>query len=205
MGIEFLRGRVAEVTTEKGGLVVVGEDIDTGKLLRIRTDLVVLAVGQEAAEGTENLSTTFHIPLDTDGFLREYNPAFDMLRRKGIAVAGCAAGPKGIRYSVEEAKAAAAALNELLRSGEVPVPDVRAEVDEGRCSGCRQCETLCPAGAISMKRLADHRRNTRRWVATVAPSQCASCGACAMACPSKAILLSNYKMKQLLAQIEALT
>ena len=205
MGIEFLRGRVAEVTTEKGGLVVVGEDIDTGKLLRIRSDLVVLAVGQQAAEGTEELSTRFHIPLDTDGFLREYNPAFDMLRRKGIAVAGCAAGPKGIRYSVEEAKAAAAALNELMRSGEVPVPDVLADVDEARCSGCRQCEKLCPAGAISMKRLADYKRNTRRWVATVSPSQCASCGACAMACPSKAILLSNHKMKQLLAQIEALT
>jgi heterodisulfide reductase subunit A len=205
VGIQFLRGRVAEVTTEKGELVVVGEDIDTGKLLRIRSDLVVLAVGQEAAEGTEQLSTLFHIPLDTDGFLREYNPAFDMLRRKGIAVAGCAAGPKGIRYSVQDAKAAAAALNELMRSGEVTVPAVKAEVDEARCSGCRQCEKLCPAGAISMRQLADFRRGTRRWVAYVTPSQCASCGACAMGCPSKAILLSNYKMKQLLAQIEALT
>ena len=205
MGIEFVRGRVAEVLCEKDGMVVVGEDIDSGKLLKIRSDLVVLAVGQEAAEGTDRLSTIFHIPLDTDGFLREYNPAFDMLRRKGIAVAGCAAGPKGIRYSVQDARAAAAALNEIMRSGEVAVPDVKAEVDEARCSGCRQCETLCPAGAISMRQLPDFRRMTRRWVAYVTPSQCASCGACAMACPSKAILLSNYKMKQLMAQIEALT
>lgn len=205
MGIQFLRGRVAEVTSERGSMVVVGEDIDTGKLLRIRSDLVVLAVGQEASEGTEKLSQTFHIPLDTDGFMREYNPAFDMLRRKGIAVVGCAAGPKGIRYSVQDAKAAAASLNELMRSGEVAVPDVKAEVDEDRCSGCRQCESLCPAGAISMRQLADYRRGTKRWVAYVTPSQCASCGACAMACPSKAILLSNYKMKQLLAQIDALT
>jgi heterodisulfide reductase subunit A-like polyferredoxin len=56
-----------------------------------------------------------------------------------------------------------------------------------------------------MRQLPDFRRMTRRWVAYVTPSQCASCGACAMACPSKAILLSNYKMKQLMAQIEALT
>jgi heterodisulfide reductase subunit A len=196
---------VAEVTMGKDGLVVVGEDIDTGKLLRIGSDLVVLAAGQEAAFGTEELSRVFRIPLDTDGFFKEYNPAFDMLHRKGIAVVGCAAGPRGIRYSVQDAKAAAAVLNELMRSGEVPLPDVKAEVDEARCSGCRQCEKLCPAGAIVMKQLVDHRKGTRRWVAYVNPSQCASCGACAMACPSKAILLSNYKMKQLLAQIEALT
>jgi len=205
MGIHFLRGRVAEVTMGKDGLVVVGEDIDTGKLLRIGSDLVVLAAGQEAALGTEELSRVFRIPLDTDGFFKEYNPAFDMLHRKGIAVVGCAAGPRGIRYSVQDAKAAAAVLNELMRSGEVPLPDVKAEVDEARCSGCRQCESLCPAGAIVMKQLVDHRKGTKRWVAYVNPSQCASCGACAMACPSKAILLSNYKMKQLLAQIEALT
>ena len=56
-----------------------------------------------------------------------------------------------------------------------------------------------------MKQLADFRRGTKRWVAYVNPSQCVACGACAMSCPSKAILLSNHKMKQLLAQIEALT
>jgi heterodisulfide reductase subunit A-like polyferredoxin len=56
-----------------------------------------------------------------------------------------------------------------------------------------------------MKKAADHRRGATRWVAYVNPSQCVACGACAMTCPSKAILLSNYKMKQLMAQIEALT
>ena len=205
MGIHFLRGRVSEVIAGKDGLVVVGEDIDTGKLLRIQSDLVVLAVGQEASAGTEQLSQTFRIPLDSDGFFKEYNPAFDMLHRKGVAVVGCAAGPRGIRYSVQDAKAAAAALNQLLRSGEVPVEAVRAEVSEDRCSGCKQCESVCPAGAIVMKKAADHKRGSSRWVAYVNPSQCVACGACAMTCPSKAILLSNNKMKQLMAQIEALT
>jgi heterodisulfide reductase subunit A len=205
MGIHFLRGRVSEVIAGKDGLVVVGEDIDTGKLLQIRSDLVVLAVGQEASTGTEQFSQTFRIPLDSDGFFKEYNPAFDMLHRKGIAVVGCAAGPRGIRYSVQDAKAAATTLNTLMRSGEVPVPAERAEVDDQRCSGCKQCESVCPAGAIIMKKAADHKRGSSRWVAYVNPSQCVSCGACAMTCPSKAILLSNHKMKQLLAQIEALT
>jgi len=205
MGIHFLRGRVSEVIAGKDGLVVVGEDIDTGKLLQIRSDLVVLAVGQEASTGTEQFSQTFRIPLDSDGFFKEYNPAFDMLHRKGIAVVGCAAGPRGIRYSVQDAKAAATTLNTLMRSGEVPVPAERAEVDDQRCSGCKQCESVCPAGAIVMKKVSDHKRGSSRWVAYVNPSQCVACGACAMTCPSKAILLSNYKMKQLLAQIEALT
>jgi len=205
MGIQFVRGRVAEVAKEKAGITVVGEDIDTGKLLRIKSDLVVLAVGQEAAEGTEKLSGLFRIPLDTDGFFREYNPAFDMMKRKGISIIGCAAGPKGIRYSVQDAKAAAASLNEFLKSGEVPVQPIRAQVDEGRCSGCRQCESLCPAGAIVMKRVHDKKSDTTRWVAFVNPSQCVSCGACAMACPSKSITLSHYKLNQLLSQLDALT
>jgi len=205
MGIHFLRGRVSEVAADRDGLVVVGEDIDTGKLLRIRSDLVVLSTGQEAAPGTEALSQVLRVPLDGDGFFRELNPAFDLLERKGIIAVGCAAGPRGIRYSVQDAKAAAATLNGLMRSGEVPVPAERAEADEQRCSGCRQCESVCPAGAIVMKKVADRRRGATRWVAHVNPSQCVSCGACAMACPSKAILLSNHKMKQLWAQIEALT
>ena len=205
LGIQFLRGRVAEVTGEKDGIVVVGEDMDTGKLLRIRSDLVVLAIGQEAADDTVRFSGLFRIPLDTDGFFREYNPAFDMMKRKGISVIGCAAGPKGIRYSVQDAKAAAASLNEYLKSGEVPVQPIRAQVDEVRCSGCRQCETLCPAGAIVMKKVHDKKSDTWRWVAFVNPSQCVSCGACAMACPSKSITLSHYKLNQLLAQLESIT
>ncbi|MEM4728668.1 MAG: CoB--CoM heterodisulfide reductase iron-sulfur subunit A family protein [Thermoplasmata archaeon] len=204
MGIEFVRGKVAEVKKSGGGLVVVAEDIDTGRLLRIRTDLVVLSVGQEASDGTDELSRLLRIPLDRDGFLREYNPAFDMLKRKGVAVVGCAAGPRGIRYSVEDARAAAAALGELLAAGEIEAEAVRAEVDESRCSGCRQCEALCPMGAITTKPRVDHKRGVKRVVASVSPAQCSACGACATACPSKAIAVRNHKLRQLMDQIEAL-
>ncbi|MGQ9582223.1 MAG: CoB--CoM heterodisulfide reductase iron-sulfur subunit A family protein [Thermoplasmatota archaeon] len=202
MGVEFVRGRVAEVRRTGGGLVVVAEDIDTGRLLRIRSDLVVLSVGQEASEGTEELSRVLRVPLDRDGFLREYNASFDMLNRRGVAVVGCAAGPRGIRYSVEDARAAAAALSALLAPGEVPASAVRAEVDEGRCSGCRQCEALCPTGAISMRPVQDRRRGTKRWVARVSPQQCSACGACAVACPSKAVSVRGHRPRQLMEQIE---
>ncbi len=202
MGVEFVRGRVAEVRRSGGGLVVVAEDIDTGRPLRIPSELVVLSVGQEASEGTEELSRLLRVPLDRDGFLREYNPSFDMLMRRGVAVVGCAAGPKGIRYSVEDARAAAASLTPLLSPGEALASAIRADVDELRCSGCRQCELLCPTGAISMKQLADHRRQEKRWVAGVSPQQCSACGACSVACPSKAISVRGQRMRQLMEQIE---
>ncbi len=112
IGVRFIRGRVASVHKETGNLLVSTENIDTGEVMEIKSDLVVLAVGQEPHKGTDKIASSLGLTLQTNGFVSGNGI-------KGIAVAGCALGPRGIRYSVEDAKRAALEIADFLDGGEV--------------------------------------------------------------------------------------
>ncbi|UCE75272.1 MAG: CoB--CoM heterodisulfide reductase iron-sulfur subunit A family protein, partial [Methanomassiliicoccales archaeon] len=106
-GVHFLRGRVAQVQKENKDLVVRLENIDTEELTKIKSDLVVLAVGQEPHQGSDKIAKGLGLKLQQNGFIKCNGT-------KGIAVAGCALGPRGIRYSVEDAKRAALEIIDFL-------------------------------------------------------------------------------------------
>ncbi len=61
------------------------------------------------------------------------------------------------------------------RGRAVPLPSA---VDEELCSGCTQCATDCPYGAITMVA----RAGSRPALALVDPELCVSCGICAASC-----------------------
>lgn len=199
-GINFVRGRVSEVVEDKGKIFVRAADTDSDTLLNIESDLVVLSVGQEPADGSDKLAKMLHIQTDIDKFMKDINPMFPSEFRRGIYVAGTAQGPKGIRYSIEDAKAAAASAIELMKKGRTKFPRIVAFVDEQRCRGCGRCEKACEYEAIQI--VQDPK--TKALVSKIDEIRCEGCGQCAVACCNKAITVNGYRLEQVEATIRAI-
>jgi heterodisulfide reductase subunit A len=199
-GINFVRGRISEIVEDKGKIYVRAADTDSDTLLNIDSDLVVLAVGQEPANGSDKLAKMLHIQTDIDKFMKDINPMFPSEFRRGIYVAGTAQGPKGIRYSIEDAKAAASSAIELMKKGKTKFPRIVAFVDEGRCRGCGKCEKTCEYGAITI--IQDSK--TGALLSKIDEIRCEGCGACAVVCCNKAIYVNNFQADQVEAMIRAI-
>jgi heterodisulfide reductase subunit A len=117
MGVQFVRGRVAEVTRDPkdGQLYIRYENVELSEVFEQPTDLVVLAVGQEAHDGMDKLAEMLKLPLGENGFLDDTIP-LDITEERGIAIAGAAQGPKGIRYSVKDGLRAASEVLRFLKN-----------------------------------------------------------------------------------------
>ncbi len=200
-GINFVRGRVSEVVEDKSKTFVRASDTDSDTLLNIDSDLVVLAVGQEPADGSETLAKMLHIQTDVDKFMKDINPMFPSEFRRGIYVAGTAQGPRGIRYSIEDAKAAALSAIELMKKGSIKFPRIVAFVDEQRCRGCGRCEKICEYEAITVAK--DPKSGVL--VSKIDEIRCEGCGACAVACCNKAITVNNFRPEQVEAMVRAIS
>lgn len=199
-GINFVRGRLSEIVEDKGKIFVRASDTDSDALLNIDSDLVVLSVGQEPADGSEKIAKMLHIQTDIDKFMKDINPMFPSEFRRGIYVAGTAQGPKGIRYSIEDAKATAASAVELMKRGKTKFPRIVAFVDEERCRGCGRCEKACEYEAIEVVK----NPKTGALMSKIDEVRCEGCGACAVACCNKAITVNNFKIEQVEAMIRAM-
>ena len=198
MGIQFVRGKVAEILNEDGQLFVRAEDTDTGFLLNIKSDLVILAVGQEPSVGSEKLSKMLHIPTDADLFFKDVNPMLPADIRRGIYIAGCAQGPKGIRYSIDDAKNVATEVINILKIGHVMMDRNTAFVNEERCRGCGRCAEACTFKAIEIV-----EKNGKK-VAKVNEILCRGCGVCAVTCCNKAVEVTNYVSDQIMPSVRSL-
>jgi len=199
-GINFVRGRVSEVVEDKGKMFVRAVDTDLDTLLSIDSDLVVLAVGQEPADGSDKIAKMLHIQTDIDKFMKDINPMFPSEFRRGIYVAGTAQGPRGVRYSIEDAKAAAASAIELMKKGKKEFPRIVAFVEEDRCRGCGRCEKTCEYEAISI--VPNEKKGGL--VSKIDEVRCEGCGACAVACCNKAITVNNFRLEQVEAMVRAI-
>lgn len=199
-GINFVRGRISEIVHDKGKIFVRALDTDADALLNIESDLVVLSVGQEPSDGSDELAKKLHIQTDIDRFMKDINPMFPSEFRRGVYVAGTAQGPKGIRYSIEDAKAAAASAIELMRKGSVKFPRIVAFVDEERCRGCGRCEKTCEYGAITVE--TDPKRGVL--VSRIDEIRCEGCGQCAVVCCNKAITVNGFRPEQVEAMVRAM-
>ncbi len=198
MGINFVRGKVAEVMPTDGKLLVRTEDTDAGVMLSIESDIVVLAVGQEPSEGADRIAKMLHIQTDVDKFMKDVNPMLPPESRRGIYIVGCAQGPKGIRYSIDDAKTVAQEIVALMDAGQISVERTTAKVDENRCRGCGRCAEACVFKAITLVPKEGGR------VASIDEYLCEGCGACNAVCCNKAMGMNNYDADQILPLIRAL-
>ncbi|MHC1789104.1 FAD-dependent oxidoreductase [Solidesulfovibrio sp.] len=89
-------------------LAVTGEDLLLGRSVRLRPDLVVLAVPL-VPSGVSGLAALFEVPTDPLGFLLPAHPVLAPvdLPRPGLFAAGLCLGPKPLDETVAEAQAAA--------------------------------------------------------------------------------------------------
>ena len=195
-GIKFIRGRPANVLVNPDEtLSIRAEDSLLGKVTEYDYDMVVLSVGLEPPEGSEDLRQTIGLSRSADGFLMEAHPKLrpvDTLT-DGVYLAGVSQGPKDIPDSVAQASGAAARAAIPMVKGEVEIEPIIAVVDSDVCGGCEVCLELCPFGAIERK---DEQ-------ATINVALCKGCGTCVAACPSGAMDQNHFRTGQIFAQIEA--
>lgn len=195
-GIKFIRGRPANVLVNPDEtLSIRSEDSLLGKVTEYDYDMVVLSVGLEPPEGSEELRQTIGLSRSADGFLMEAHPKLrpvDTLT-DGVYLAGVSQGPKDIPDSVAQASGAAARAAIPMVKGEVEIEPIIAVVDSDVCGGCEVCLELCPFGAVERK---DEQ-------ATINIALCKGCGTCVAACPSGAMDQQHFRTGQIFAQIEA--
>jgi heterodisulfide reductase subunit A len=195
-GIQYIRGRVAEVQPDPEGrtLWITVEDTLSREIIESEYDLVVLSAGMVPAKATDRVAELLKLAKSPDGFLQEAHPKFRPVDTlvDGVFIAGCVQGPKDIPDTVSQASAAAARAIRLMNKGLYETEPVNAFVHEERCDGCGQCLAVCPVRAIS---LVEQK-------AQINQALCKGCGICISSCPVGALDLHYYTTRQLEAQIE---
>jgi heterodisulfide reductase subunit A len=202
--VHFIRGRVAEVTdwaarpSEENKLVIRVEDTMIGIVRRIPVDMVVLAVGMEPREDSQDVRRLFNISCSTEGFFLERHPKLAPVDTftDGVFIAGACQGPKDIPDSVAQAGAAAAQALVLIDSREVELEPNAAYVVEEECSGCKSCLNICPYKAIS--------RDEEKSKAFINEALCKGCGTCVATCPSGAIKQNLFEDEEIYSEIDGL-
>jgi heterodisulfide reductase subunit A len=195
MGIQFVRGKVAEIQEDNSGKPVLRyEDTLENKIFEDTYDLVVLSVGLEANKD-EKISSMLNLSTRSDGFYTVSHPKMRPVESNidGVYIAGCASGPKEIQISIAQGSAVASKAMQLLSRGELETDPMSAFVDTDKCTGCGICQDVCKFGKI---KLYNHK-------AEVDELSCHGCGSCSAACPEDAIYMRNQTDAQIHSQIEA--
>jgi heterodisulfide reductase subunit A len=201
--------------TQKGNNILVKYEDIKGKTKSTTFDLVVLSVAIEATRDARKVAKMFGIPQDKYGFFLEEHTSISPVSTPfgGIFIAGCARGPKDIQSAVADGQAAAGkVLSKLIPGENFSLEPITAVVDEGLCSGCKTCISLCPYKAITYNPpsppfskggqggFVDVKVN----VAKINEVLCRGCGICVAACPSGAIKARHYTYEQICAEIKGL-
>ncbi|WP_432738045.1 4Fe-4S binding protein [Maridesulfovibrio sp. FT414] len=198
-GARYIRGRVSMIYPQGDKLVVRGADTLMGDQVEVDADLVVLAVGAEAAHGATDLAKKLRISYDAYGFFMEGHPKLKPVETNtaGVFLAGSCQGPKDIPSSVAQGSAAAAKVLAMFSKDQLESDPAVSVVDIKRCIGCGKCISTCPFGAIKE---VDFRGMPK---AEVIETVCQGCGICTSTCPQGAIQLQHFTDNQILAEVNA--
>jgi len=196
-GVRFIKSSISAIlkSDTSDELILRGEDIIGDTLFENKTDLVVLAVGIEPAETTEELSRILNISQDPNGFLLEKHlkvrPSETLVN--GIFLAGAIQGPKDIPSSIAQAESAAAKAIALVACGKVELDPHIIYLNPDKCDLCRLCENICEFNALKIE------NNELK----ITQENCSGCGACAAMCPYDALYIPGFKKAQISAQLKS--
>ncbi len=200
LGVKYLRGLPGSVEElPDGSLRVAVENMATARVEFHDLGMLVLALGLNPAQGTQQLQEKLGLQLTPDGFYLEAHPKLlpvDAATR-GVFYAGCAEGPKDIKESVTQGTAAASRAVRLMHKGEISSEPITAMVVPDLCNACGLCAKVCPYNAITV----DVKKKTPAIVNTAA---CAGCGTCGAECRADAIVLNHFTDDQINTQTDAM-
>ncbi|MFW9822673.1 MAG: hydrogenase iron-sulfur subunit [Candidatus Thorarchaeota archaeon] len=197
-GVRFIKSSISAVlkSDTSENLLISGEDVIENSLFENKTDLVVLAVGLEPAEGTEELSKILNVSLDPYGFLLEKHlkvrPSETTLN--GIFLAGAIQGPKDIPSSIAQAESAASKAISLIAKGKVELDPHIIYLDREKCDLCRLCLDTCMYNALKIEESQ----------LEIIKENCSGCGACAAMCHANALFIPGFTKSQISAQIQSI-
>jgi heterodisulfide reductase subunit A len=99
----------SDVLPDRDGMTVQVENTETGELLVLHPDLVILSVGIGPADNSGKIAQRLGIPVEETGFVKPVHDAMETVAtiKPGIYVAGTATSPKDIPDSVAQAGSAA--------------------------------------------------------------------------------------------------
>ncbi|MFH1741076.1 MAG: 2Fe-2S iron-sulfur cluster-binding protein [bacterium] len=180
-----------------GGVHIRVHEPSLGRILELKSDLVVLAAPMTPRADREELSELLRVPLNSDGFFLEAHMKLRPVdfASEGLFLCGTAHAPKFISETISQANAVAARAATILSRKEMPVSGQIAWVDPDKCISCMTCVHVCPymAPNVGMNNKAE-----------VQAAVCMGCGSCTAECPAKAIQLRHYIDSQILGAVSSL-
>jgi heterodisulfide reductase subunit A len=197
MGINLIKGRPSEILgASDGSLLFDVFDMQTQKLLQIKTDMVVLATALVPSKGTKDMISTLHLVYGPDGFIKPVHVKIAPVDTSiaGIFIAGTATGPKPIQECITDASAAASRVATFIKSPMADVDLDKAKINTDICIKCGLCAEECNYDAI----------DTTGENYKVIEVACQACGKCAAICPTNAIDLQHFLDHQITAQVDGI-
>lgn len=116
-GVQFIRGRVSEVSENIHHQVVVkAEDTLSGKPVQVNLDLLVLMAGMCNNKEGLKVGNMLSMEVAPDGFFASKDPLYNQQEsnRPGVFYAGACTGPKTLPEALHEARAAALAIHNYV-------------------------------------------------------------------------------------------
>lgn len=116
-GVRFIRGRVAEVSENlDGSLMIKAEDTVASAPLKVSLDLLVLMAGMRPSVSGARIGSLLGLQSEDDGYFRVMDGILDAQRSTvpGLFLAGAATGPKTLPETLADARAAAVKIDKYL-------------------------------------------------------------------------------------------
>lgn len=207
-GVRFIRFAAEQPPVVSGegrvGHVEVFDAI-SGLKREIEADQVILSTPLVANADNAKLAELFHVPLDGYGFFREDYPLHPLeTRQGGVFICGSARWPVASGESVTQGEGAAMKALEILGREKLSARSMsrlpegklgHARIDDGACSGCGNCVTVCPYEACTLQRVGG------AFVSRANKMRCRACGSCTAVCPNGTVQMPEHNARAVGAMI----